>query len=96
MDKTITEKVAEELIKLKDDESVKAVVLRVNSREEALSLQNKSETGGAGAKESEANRCIHGRCSCIGRILYLVPPAKLLPNAIRLQARSVFLVCSPI
>ena len=32
MDKTITEKVAEELIKLKDDESVKAVVLRVNSR----------------------------------------------------------------
>lgn len=32
MEKTITEKVAEELIKLKDDESVKAVVLRVNSR----------------------------------------------------------------
>lgn len=31
MDKTITEKVAEELIKLKDDESVKAVVFRVNS-----------------------------------------------------------------
>ena len=31
MDKSITEKVAKELIKLKEDESIKAVVLRVNS-----------------------------------------------------------------